>query len=146
MIDRKNISFEVIENDLWGRYARRCVPGLNSTLLSIFWWLRSTNHLKFTEWVMCTEKHVLVQKMFTNQLNVEWKHWLSSKENVLGTMISKKGHVTKTHLNSMTHIYTTFLNHFIWIAYLSIMNFSGFITETEMYIISNFMNKILIIQ
>ena len=35
-----------------------------------FWWLRSVNYMKFKECVMCTEKHVLVQKMFTDGLNM----------------------------------------------------------------------------
>ena len=35
----------------------------NRALSSNFWWLRSTNHVKFTEeCVMNTEKHVLVKR------------------------------------------------------------------------------------
>ena len=69
--------------------------GLNRGLSSNFWWLRSANHLKFTEeCVMCMEKHVFVKKIFTNELNMnfatmclnwkdsqwkEWKHTLKKK-------------------------------------------------------------------
>ena len=42
-----------------------CFRGLSS----MFWWLKSTNHMKFTEvCVICMEKHV-IEKMFTNGLN-----------------------------------------------------------------------------
>ena len=38
---------------------------MNRDLSSNFWWLRSANHVKFTEEsVICTEKHVLVRTMY----------------------------------------------------------------------------------
>ena len=45
-------------------------PSLNRGLSSNFCWLRSANHVKFTEeCVMFMEEHVLIkQKMFTNGL------------------------------------------------------------------------------
>ena len=44
---------------------------VNRGLILNFWWLRSANHVKFTEeHVMSTEKHVLVKKVFTNGLNM----------------------------------------------------------------------------
>ena len=56
---------------------------------------------------MSTEKHVWVKKIFTNGQNIglpiwtrvektvqgEETHWLSGKENVLGKMVSREGHV-----------------------------------------------------
>ena len=43
----------------------------NSELSSKFYWLRSVNHVKFTEECMiCTEKHVLVKNIFTNEVNM----------------------------------------------------------------------------
>ena len=54
---------------------------------------------------MSTEKHVLVQKIFTNGLNMcmpLWikdtvyevgTHWLSSRKKVPGTAVSKEGHI-----------------------------------------------------
>ena len=83
--------------------------GMKRGLSSIFCWLRSANHVKFTEeCVICTEKHVLVKikKIFTNGLNKAlfkrlsqkgWKyiveiHWLSSIEKVPGAVVSKEGH------------------------------------------------------
>ena len=68
----------------------------NQTVLEV------TGKCKFTEeCVMCTEKHALVQKMFTNVLNMEFPrrarvkgtvetHWLSGKEKVLGAAVSKQ--------------------------------------------------------
>ena len=36
---------------------------------SKFWWLKSTNNVKFTkEYMMCTEKHVLLK----NGRNIKW--------------------------------------------------------------------------
>ena len=40
------------------------------SVIKFFCWLRNANHLRFTEYVMCTEKHVLVKKMFTYGLNI----------------------------------------------------------------------------
>ena len=46
-------------------------PDMNRGLSSNFWWLRSANPVWFTkECVMCTEKHVLVKKILTNELNM----------------------------------------------------------------------------
>ena len=64
--------------------------------------------MKFTEeYVMCTEKHILVKKLFANKskmgLQLEaWvkkkvhgveTHWLSGKEKVPATAVCKEGHV-----------------------------------------------------
>ena len=80
--------------------------GLNRVLPSNFWWLRSANHVKFTEnCVISTYMYVLVKKMFTNGLNIGlilWAfvkntvhrveaHWLFGKENILGATVSKEG-------------------------------------------------------
>ena len=44
--------------------------GFDRGLSSKFWWLKSANHVKFTEeCVMHMEKDVLIIKMFTNGLN-----------------------------------------------------------------------------
>ena len=68
--------------------------------------LRSADHMKFTkEFVMGIEKHILVQKIFTNGLNlclplqawvekkINWakRHWLSRRDKVPGAVISKEG-------------------------------------------------------
>ena len=67
---------------------KQCVPGLNRGLCLSFWWLRSANHMKFTEeCVICIEKLVLVKRIFINWLtmglhhkpelkrqSMEWKH------------------------------------------------------------------------
>ena len=51
--------------------ANQSASGLNRGLLSNFWWLRSANHVKFTEeCMMFMEKYVLGTKMFTNGLNM----------------------------------------------------------------------------
>ena len=44
---------------------------LNRNLSSNFCWLLSAKYMKFTEefWV-CTEKHVLIKKVFTNVQNI----------------------------------------------------------------------------
>ena len=51
--------------------ANQSALSLNRGLSSTLWLLRSANHAKFIEECgMCIEKHVLVRKMFTNQLNM----------------------------------------------------------------------------
>ena len=79
------------------------VPGLNWGLSLNFFGLRSANHMKFTEeYVMYMKMHVLINKMFTNGLNmgllltsqskrqsIVETHWLSGKEIVLGAAVSK---------------------------------------------------------
>ena len=87
---------------------KQSTPGLNSSLLWNFWQLRSANHVKFTECVMCVYREVCFsQKMFTNRLKIclllwAWvektvtgieTHWLSGIEKVLGTVVNKEGHV-----------------------------------------------------
>ena len=58
---------------------------LNRGLSSNFWELRSANHVKFTEeFVMYTEKHILVKKMFTNELNMGLLLWARVKKIVHG--------------------------------------------------------------
>ena len=47
------------------------------------------SHMKFTEeWVMYMEKHVLVKKMFTNELNMGLPLW---------TWVKKTVHAVETH-------------------------------------------------
>ena len=59
---RTNICVEAIQN--------RSSTGKNRGMSTNFCWLRSANHVKFPEeCLMCTEKHVLGEKMFTNRLN-----------------------------------------------------------------------------
>ena len=62
-------------------------PGLNRGLPSNFWWLRSVNHMKsLEECVMYTENPILVQRIFTNRLNMRlaqaWHekaaHWVET--------------------------------------------------------------------
>ena len=55
----------LIDGSVKGQYVTR---GLSWN----YWWLRDTNHVKFTgEWVMFLEKHTLVKKnIFTNGLNM----------------------------------------------------------------------------
>ena len=40
--------------------------------LVIFWWPRSVNHVKLTEYVMCMEKSVLVKKKKCLQMGQTW--------------------------------------------------------------------------
>ena len=69
---------------------------------------------------MCIEKHVLVKKMFTNELNMglppqAWvektvyvvveTHWFSCKEKVLGSAESKEGHTDSLLEDEKTHCY-----------------------------------------
>ena len=64
MILQKKACFGTIQNN---------TPGMNRGLLSNFCYLSKMNHVKFTkECVMCTEKHILVKKMFTNGQNIDW--------------------------------------------------------------------------
>ena len=51
--------------------ANHSAPSLNRSLSLKFWWLRSANHVKFTEkCVMCIEKHNVVKKIFTNGISM----------------------------------------------------------------------------
>ena len=57
-------------NSKWWQIKQN-VPSLNRVLSNFFWWLRSANHVKFTEGtVMCMEKRVLVKKLFVNELKM----------------------------------------------------------------------------
>ena len=65
------------------------------------------------------EKHVLVNRIFTNGLNIglpllTWTkkiahevntHWLSSKKKVLGLAVSKEGHADNLLGHERTHHY-----------------------------------------
>ena len=69
---KANICFEVLQN--------KSAPGLNRGLSSNFLWLRSADHVKFTEkCVICTVKQVLVKNkkknLFTNELNIGLLLW-----------------------------------------------------------------------
>ena len=68
-------------------------PSLNRGASLNFWWLKNSKYMKFTEdCVMCTEKHVLVKKMFTNchykpeakKPSMEWKQTDSLLKNSFG--------------------------------------------------------------
>ena len=59
----------VLELFKWA--ANQSVPDLNRGLSFNFWQLRSTNHEKFTECELYTEKQVLVKKMFSRGLNID---------------------------------------------------------------------------
>ena len=89
------------------KMAANQIECFNRGLPSNFCWLRSTNHVKFTEeCLICIETHILVKKIFTNRLNLNltlqaWikktvhggeTHWISSKEKVLDAVINKEGH------------------------------------------------------
>ena len=66
---------------------------------------------------MCTEKHLLDKNMYTNRLNMGLPlkaqdekrihrvetHWLSSKEKVADTMVSKEGHADCLLEDERTH-------------------------------------------
>ena len=59
--------FKMVEN-------KNSAPGLNKGLLSNFSWPRSANDVNLTEeYMMSTEKCVLVKNMFTNRLNIKEK-------------------------------------------------------------------------
>ena len=94
--------------------------GLNRGLSWNSWLLRSANNVKIIEeYVMCSEKNVLVKKMFTNGLNmslllqarvektVYWleTHWISGKEKVLGVAVSKTSHADSVLGYERTHDY-----------------------------------------
>ena len=53
------------ENSFWSYskwQIKESAPTLNRGLSSDFWWLRSANHVKFTECMMHMEEHVLEEK------------------------------------------------------------------------------------
>ena len=65
--------------------------------------------------VMCTEKHVLIKKGVTNGLNKNLileetdhgleTHWLSAKEKILGTEVSKEGQADNILKHERPHHY-----------------------------------------
>ena len=108
----------------WGNSKRQQIkqgaPSLNRSLSSNLLWLRSANHVKFTEECeMFTKKHVLIRKMFTNQLDMclpLWVrvkktvhgviiHWLSGIRIVLSIEVSKEGHTDCVLGYKKTHHY-----------------------------------------
>ena len=94
---------------------------LNRGLSSNFWWLRDANHVRFTdECALCTEKHVLVTQIFTNELSMELPCWnwvekktangvetfrLTSKEKFPFAASSKEGLANSILGHEMTHLY-----------------------------------------
>ena len=92
----KNICFETIQNEGTIQTVLQAWTEMSSN----FWW-RSENRVRFTEeCVIGAEKHVLVQKVFTNGLIIVlplWPsvkiHWLSSEGKVPLAAVSKEGHV-----------------------------------------------------
>ena len=73
----KIIYFEAIQNDIKLNSDLVLKRGMSSNL----WWLRSTNHVKFTEeCVMCIEKkHVFIKKFFKKSLQMG-KRWVCDKK------------------------------------------------------------------
>ena len=99
-------------------------PGLSRGLSSNFCCLKSANHMKFMQdYVMCTEKDILVKKLFINGLkmglprqacvkktvHVVEIHWITSKEKVPGEAVSKEGHADCLLGYKRTHY-----NWFLW--------------------------------
>ena len=85
-----------------------------------FLWLRNANHVKFTEeYVMCTEKQVLIKQRFIKEqkiglplrITVEKTvhaletHWLFGKEKVLGAAISKESNADSVLRHELTQNY-----------------------------------------
>ena len=67
---------------------------LNKGLSSNLRWLRSVDHMKFTEeCFMRTEKHVLGKKLFTNGINIK----------VLGTVVNKEGNADSVLEHKRNH-------------------------------------------
>ena len=77
----KNICLE----DIWNESKSSTILCLNRGLLSNIWWLRSAKLVKFTEkCVMGIEKHVLVKKIFSKELNISLPLWVWVKKTVDG--------------------------------------------------------------
>ena len=74
----------------WGQI-KQSSTGLNRGLSSNYWWLRSVNHVKFTEeCILCIEKHVLIKKIFKNGLcdyepGLKWQAMVCKHIESLGT-------------------------------------------------------------
>ena len=112
LVYSKNICFEAIENGGISNSA----PISNRDVSSNFKWKSCEI---YEEDVMCIKKHVLIKRMFTNWLNMglpRWAwvektvhrvetHWLSSKEKVLDTAVSKEGHADSILWHERTHHY-----------------------------------------
>ena len=121
LVYSKNFNFtRIFILRLFKMVANQIATGLNRSLSSNFGWLRSANHVKCTEeCVMCTGKHVLVKKIFTNEQNMDlplllWVkktvhvdeiHWLSGKEKVLGAVSNKEGDADSLLGHKWTHHY-----------------------------------------
>ena len=75
MVYDKNY-FNRLKYFFWGyskwRKIKQRSPGLNRGLSSDFCWLRTVNHVKFTERVVCKEKHILVKNRCITT-NLSWK-------------------------------------------------------------------------
>ena len=106
--------FKIAEN--------QSAPGLNRDLSRNFLWLRSANHVKFTdEWMIYKEKLVLIKNMFTNGLNMSLPQWAWVKKTVSGvethSLVKKKftgAVVSKGHAESL--LWHESLYHY-WVPY-----------------------------
>ena len=109
--------FEAIQN---GGKLNSVFSDLKRNLSSNLYGLKSANHMKFSEeCVMCIEKHVSIKKIFTNELNMNlplqaWitktvygveTQWLSCKQKVLGTAVSKESDTDNLLKHERTHHY-----------------------------------------
>ena len=99
-------------------------PSLNRALSSNFWWLRSTNHVTFTEeYVMCMEIHTNVYKQNKHvfelkRWSMKWKHtnspvkkksqaqW-SEKKIILTVFWDMKGPITIDFFEKGTTVFPT---------------------------------------
>ena len=97
---------------------KQIVPSLNRGLSSNFCWLRSAYYVKFTaENVMCSEKHVLVKKVYkwakyefaaiclSQEKTMESKDRLLGKEKVPGAAVSKERNAKSLHGHKRIHMY-----------------------------------------
>ena len=92
-IDLSEKLFWSYKNIRWGHSKWRQINQnaliLNRGLSSKFCWLRIANHVKFTdEYIMCTEKQVLIKNTFKNGINMG---------SPLRTLAKKTNHAVETH-------------------------------------------------
>ena len=100
--------------------ANRVLQTWKAVCYQFFWWQRIADQLKITgECVMYMEKHVLVEEMFTNEINmgfslrawikktVNWvqRYWFPGKDKVPGATVSREGYVDSVLGYERTHHY-----------------------------------------
>ena len=90
--------------------ANKSAPSLNRGLSLNLWWQKSTNYVKFPEeCMMCTEKHILVKKIFTKELNMALLGQVQVKKTAHELEINS---LVKKILGTAVHKgYTCFLGH-----------------------------------